>query len=712
MRLFSADVPRPCPRKRLASAQPIRGNASSIGEFRIRNRFSPKSKARGSRFNPARDGTQLMTTKIPCRLLCALCCCALVWLSAGLPLAARTHRARPAHPAHRKPAVRQGQPLVQQTQPPNWWSDLPDPMLLLYGKNLIGAHVSSSMAGISVRKTKISANGHWIFVWLDTSDAPPQHFDLIVRTASGQVRVPYQLDKRHVPSDGFQGFTSADVMYLIMPDRFSDGDPTNDQLPNMAQVNRSNPNAYHGGDLQGIENHLDYIQKLGVTTLWITPLYAQDPQSQDYDGYEPVDMYQVNPHLGTLQDYENLAAAVHSHGMKLVLDVVTNHVGPASKWVQDPPAPDWFHGTLANHLESNDDFGSIADPHAAPAASNAVVDGWFRDVLPDLNQSNPLVKQYLIQNAIWWIESGTLDGLRLDTFPYVNRAFWQDFHAELQALYPNLTTVGEIYSPDPTVVSYFAGGVKYGGIDTGLYTEFDYPSYFALRETLAATSPAGGASMRTLKNIQRQDWLYAYPERLVTFLGNQDTMRFISEPGATPARMKIAFGLLATMRGMPQIYAGDAIAMPGGNAPDNRRDFPGGFPGDTNNAFTAAGRTPEQQAMYAWVQGLLTLRTHHVALQTGTQQDLLTDDSGFVFARIEAPPQGKSDSVGGQEIDLVLMNKSDAPRIFHLDFTRTALDGVSALTPLWNTTDQVAVNQDHCDVSVGPEQLVIFEAQR
>ena len=562
-----------------------------------------------------------------------------------------------------------------------------------------------------MRRTRISQNGHWAFVWLDTSDAPPQHFDLIVHTLAGQTRVPYELDKLHDPSQGYQGFSPADVMYLILPDRFSQGNTSSPQMPkSAASVDRSNPHDYHGGDLAGIENHLDYLKQLGVTTLWITPLYAPDPLSEDYDGYEAVDMYQVNPHYGTLQDYEELAAAVHSHGMKLVLDIVANHVGPKSIWVNDPPTPDWFHGTPADHLAATDNFASIASPHAAPAAYQPVVDGWFRNVLPDLNQSNPLVKQYLIQNTIWWVELGTVDGLRLDTFPYVDRSYWQDFHAVMHALYPNLTTVGEVYNSDPTVTSYFAGGQKHVGIDTGLATEFDFPSYFALRSALTGASGAS-SSMGNLENVQRQDWLYPHPDTLVTFFANHDTARFLSAPGASAASERLAFGLLATMRGMPQIYYGDEIGLSSGPSGDNRADFPGGFPGDSNNGFTAAGRTPQQQAMYAWVQSLLDLRAHHEALQTGSQQNLLADENGFVFARFVGPAQKNGSTPPPSEIDLVLMNKSSSPRIFHLDFTRTALDGIAALAPLWNTKDTVAVTQDHCDVTVGAQQLVVFTAQ-
>ncbi len=629
----------------------------------------------------------------------------LVLAGISLPLFAAT-RARRRHAA-----VPQGKPTVQQVQPPNWWSNLPNPMVLLYGTNLTDAHISSSVAGLSVRRTKISQNGHWAFVWLDTSDAPPQHFDLIVRTTAGQTRVPYELEKLHDPSQGYQGFSSADVMYLVMPDRFSQGDTASTPTPKpSAIVDRSNPNDYHGGDLRGIQNHLDYLKQLGVTTLWITPIYAPDPLSEDYNGYEPVNMYQINPHFGTLQDYEDLAAAVHSNGMKLVLDIVANQVGPKSVWVNDPPTPDWFHGTPADHLAATDNFASIASPHAAPAAYQPVVDGWFRNVLPDLNQSNPLVKQYLTQNAIWWVETGTVDGIRLDTFPYVDRSYWQDFHAVMHALYPNLTTVGEIYNSDPTVTSYFTGGQKHVGIDTGLATEFDFPSYYALRSTLTGSS-AFSSSMADLENVQRQDWLYPHPEALVTFFGNHDTARFLSAPGASPASERLAFGLLATMRGMPQIYYGDEIGLSSEPNGDNRADFPGGFPGDPQNAFTAAGRTPQQQAMYAWVQSLLDLRAHHPALQTGSQQNLLADTSGFVFARFVVPPPKSGSTPPPSEIDLVLMNKSDAPRTFHLDFTRTVLDGMNTLTPLWNTKDTVTVTQDHCDVIVAPQQLVVYTAQ-
>ncbi len=633
-----------------------------------------------------------------------------VLMCAGVASFARTHKKKSGHAA-----AKQGKPVVQSVEPPNWWSAMPNPMLLLHGKNLTGAAVDSSVAGISVRRTRVSANGHWVFVWLDISAAPPQHFSLLVHTDQGKLRVPYELDKRHAPTDGFQGFSASDVMYLLMPDRFADGDTSNDNLPQMkGTFNRNDPNAYHGGDLAGIENHLDYLHTLGATTLWITPLYAQDAAAPaDYSGYAPVDMYRVNPHFGSLQDYENLTQSVHAQGMKVVLDMVLNHVGPKSSWVLDPPAPDWFHGTPAQHMEATTDFAPLTDPHAPRAALLPAVDGWIFNTLPDLNQSNPQVKQYLIQNAIWWIESGALDGLRLDTFPHVDRSFWQDMHAELHALYPHLTTVGEVLSADPTVDSYFAGGVKHNGVDTGLYTTFDFPGFFALRAALAGPSPTGDQPMTRLTDVGRQDWLYPHPERLVTFFGNQDSVRFLSQPGATVGRMKLAFGLIATMRGMPQIYYGDEIALSAGNGADNRPDFPGGFSGDKNNAFAPAGRTAQQEEMHAWVQGLLQLRAQHSVLQAGQQQNLLADNAGMVFVRFAAPSTGRATPAAAPgEMMVVAMNKSDGPRTFHLDFSGTALDGVQALLPAWNGNGPIAVNHDTCDVTVGAGDLIVFTAQR
>jgi glycosidase len=392
-------------------------------------------------------------------------------------------------------------------------------------------------------------------------------------------------------------------------------------------------------------------------------------------------MYAVDPHFGTLADYQHLAAALHQRGMKIVLDTVPNHVGPNHPWVKDEPTADWFHGTLAHHSVAKGDFRSIPDPHAAPLASRDVIQGWFANVLPDLNQENPLVAKYLIQNAMWWIETAGLDGLRLDTFPYVGRAFWHDFHAQLHAIYPHLTTVGEIFSPDPTITSYFAGGVAEQGIDTGLDTPFDFPMYFTLRNVLVH-----GASMKQLEDVLRQDRLYPHPQNLVTFFGNHDTTRFLSEKDATADELKLAFALLATMRGMPQIYSGDEIAMQGGEDPDNRRDFPGGFHNVKNaseDAFSSASRTPQEQAAFAWASRLFGFRKQHSVLQIGEQQNIFADDSAFAFIRTRDIHMGCFGTGQHEKPErlLIIISNSSQARQLSINTEETAAEGCVHFVP-------------------------------
>jgi glycosidase len=338
-------------------------------------------------------------------------------------------------------------------------------------------------------------------------------------------------------------------------------------------------------------------------------------------------MYAVDEHYGSLADLQSLAAALHARGMKLVLDTVPNHVGPANPWVTDEPAPDWFHGTQAHHVVAESNFRALIDPHAPERDRIGTLDGWFADTLPDMNTESPAVAQYLRQNAVWWIEETGADGLRIDTLPYVNREFWHDFNDELTEIYPHMTEVGEAFNPDPVIVSSFAGGVTRAGVDTELTTPFDFPTYFALRDVFAK-----GAPLSKLAEVLASDSLYPHAERLVTFIGNHDTTRFI-DAAQSEASLRLAFAYVMTTRGTPQIYSGDEIAMHGGDDPDNRHDFPGGFRASANNAFTPSGRTDGQQQMYAWVSQLAALRSAHPALACGGEQVLASNEDWLVYSR-------------------------------------------------------------------------------
>jgi glycosidase len=478
-----------------------------------------------------------------------------------------------------------------------------------------------------------------------------------------------------------------------MPDRFANGNPANDEPAEFpGSHNRSKPRSWHGGDLQGVREHLPYLKELGVTTLWLTPV-VKNGAAQDYHGYGAVDLYAVDPHLGTLNDYKELASAVRQQRMKLFFDAVPNHVGPQHPWVARPPLPDWFHGTGQNHLNSSasikdsfygnssspgighDPFEAIADPHATPAMRRNLTDGWFFGILPDMNTENPDVAKYLLQNSIWWIESAGLDGLRVDTFPYVSRSFSEQWHAGLRRIYPRLTTIGEVFHPDPTVTSFFAGGRKASdGIDTGVSTVFDFPLFFAIRDVLLHGESAGH-----IANVLRQDELYPHPDWLVPFFANHDVPRLAGEAGSSPQKLLCAFGLVLTLRGIPELYYGDEIGMLGGGDPDNRRDFPGGWPGDAQNAFTESGRTPEQQKIFSAAQNLLQLRRRHAALRTGKLLHVFSDGESYLFVR-----------QNDEERLLVVFNNAGKPRTLTIPQTDTPLAEALRATILYgNPTAEI-----------------------
>lgn len=615
------------------------------------------------------------------------CCIAVLALASGR--AARAQESPGCGSGHG------GSVCVDKIDPPNWWAAMPKPMLLLKGEHLDGARFRVSDPQLAIERTVESANGHWAELWLSRSPNQPETVQVVVERGTERAVLPYSFQARRSAQDGFSGFSAKDVMYLIMTDRFADGDRSNDE----DATERARPRGWHGGDLRGIVEHLDYLQELGITTLWITPVY-QNKGQQSYHGYGATDMYAVDGHFGTLADLQALAAALHARQMKLVLDMVPNHVGATHPWVDDPPDPKWFHGTKAEHTRAQGDFKPLVDPHAAWRDQRDVTEGWFANVLPDLNQENPAVSQYLIQNAIWWTEETGLDGIRLDTFPYVGRPFWHDFHAELHGLYPRLTTVGEVFNGDATITSAFAGGAVRTGLrsdeDTGLDTPFDFPSYFALRDVFLKDQP-----FTRLTDVLRQDSLYPHPERLVPFFGNHDVVRFMSEPGATLSRLKLAFAVLTTMRGMPEIYAGDEIAMQGGEDPDNRRDFPGGFSTAGPDAFTRAGRTAEQQQVFAAVKDLLALRRAHSALQTGAEQVVHADTDAFAFVR-------SATAESGDEKVLVVVNKGKARRSVTVPTDDTALAGLMHSGKLYGDGAKLVVAPHAIELELAPESATLF----
>jgi glycosidase len=597
-------------------------------------------------------------------------------------------------------------PTVSRIEPPNWWIGLPDPMLLIRGENLHGAEFAIESSKATVSLVRVSQNGHWAFVRLKENGTPNGSLSLTIKNKKGSTSVPYQLDSRTTGRLGPKGVAASDSIYLIMPDRFADGDSENDKQPNMP-YDPLNPHAWHGGDLKGVAEHLDYLKTLGVSTVWLTPI-TENHERDSYHGYGSTDMYSVDPHFGSLDDLKRLASYLHRQDMKFVLDIVPNHVGPGHPWVNDSPTPDWFHGTKASHRPASGVFPALMDPNASQDEVRNVEEGWFVDLLPDMNQENPLVSTYLIQNTMWWVEQTSADGLRLDTFPYVGRDFWHDFHRSLFDQYPRLTTVGEVlnetYILPPAVNAFFAGGSHLGEtkqVDTGLYTPFDYPLYGILRSVLLRNAP-----MTDLDLLLRQDGLYPHPDRLVTLLGSHDTSRFMSEPGATPEKLLLAFGLISTLRGTPAIYSGDEIGMVGGQDPDNRRDFPGGFPASssTTNAFQENTRTAAQSFIHDRVVNLLAIRRSSTELSGGEQQNLEATPDTLAFVRGANLDRGCTTSHGRV---LVLADKSTSPRLRSLPTRENSLAGCKSISILIGDPHSTTVTNGHVRAEIPPVGMLV-----
>ena len=526
----------------------------------------------------------------------------------------------------------QGAPSIEKVDPPSWFvgHSRNAITLLARGSNLRGATVVSQTDGVTVNDVRANSTGRWLFIDVTIADsATPGPVSLEVTANGGSVETGIELLPRLDPSGRFAGITPDDVLYLLMPDRFADGDLANDDPPGSVPVNRSAPFAYHGGDLQGVIDRLPYLADLGVTAIWMNPVYDNNDRGNDYHGYGATDYYDVEEHFGTVQKMRELVDAAHAVGIKVVQDQVANHCGPDHPWLPVTPTPTWFNGTVSSHLNNVYDIASVVQQGADPARRKATLEGWFADFLPDLNQKDPEVATYLTQNTLWWIEMTGLDGIRQDTFPYVPRTYWADWMDAIKAEHPNFTVVGEVFDGSPVNVAFFQGGeARYDGVDSKLDTVFDFPLHFRIVSTFAQ-----GDEAFALRDVLGADTLYVRPEVLVPFLGNHDLQRFATIAGGDMKRLRLAQTFLLTTRGTPQLYYGDEIGMTGGSDPDNRRDFPGGFPGDPRDAFNASGRSKKQAAVFDHVQRVLAARAAHSALRGPSTSFALATETVIAYVR-------------------------------------------------------------------------------
>jgi glycosidase len=624
--------------------------------------------------------------KIFAPLLCALACAA---ISMG--------------------ATAQALPTVQKVEPPSWWAahTINPVRLLVRGTNLDGARVTATRPGTSVSAVAINSAGTYLFVSVNINrSAQPGDYPLQLETASGKTTIPFRLERPLDATTNFQGITNDDVVYLIMPDRFSDGDTSNN-APAGSPIeanDRKNPRAYHGGDLRGIIKHLSYLKELGVTAIWLNPWYenwhgvstCDKPwcPNTSYHGYGATDYYGVEQHFGDLGDLRELVRQAHAQGIKVIQDQVANHVGSHHPWLSEPPLDDWFHGTTASHLKNPFRQDLLLSPNAAIEERRPTLDGWFDDSLPDLNQEEPEVARYEIQNALWWIGVTGIDGIRQDTIQFMPRFFIRELSLALHRQYPKMWMVGEVFDPDSIQTSYFIGGhTGWDHVDTELDSVFDFPLWQRSLDVFTNKKP-----VRALRDLLKYDGLYPDASRLTTMLSNHDVRRTISIEGMTMEGAMLRTAFLLSVRGIPQLYYADEIALAGGGDPDNRRDFPGGFPGDSRNAFTKGGRTREEQRMFEWTRDWIRLRREHPAIRHGQMIDLVYDDDIYAFARRNM-----------DETVIIIVNRSATPKKMTIPVALLETADGSQLLPLLMAKDRVRALDGAFTFDAPPRTAVAYK---
>jgi neopullulanase len=546
-------------------------------------------------------------------------------------------------------------PVVRSVEPPNWWvgHSLDPVQILVGGSGLTGTTLASATPGVSILAQKVNPAGTYLIAYARIAPtAKVGRVSLRIDGPSGGGPVPFDLVEPLDPANRFRGLTPADTVYLVMPDRFANGDATND-VPRGSYLppDRSRPFAYHGGDLAGLTKRLEYIRDLGFSAIWLTPYYDNDDDGSAYHGYHATDFYAVEERFGTMADVRAFVDRAHALGLKVVQDQVANHTGERHRWLQDAPTPTWLNGTASDHLDNSFDIPSVVDPKADPGVRKATLEGWFGNHLPDINQNDPDAAAYLIQNSLWWVEMTGIDAIRQDTMPYAPRAYWSAWMKALKARRPSITVIGEVFHGDPKIVSVFQGGATHDGVDTLVDSVFDFPLYYPLVEFFSAKRPA-----TRIAELLAADSLYPNPGVLSPFVGNHDTPRQLGLLHGDARAQRLLQTCLFTMRGIPTLFYGDEIGMPGGQDPDNRRDFPGGFAGDERDAFLEAGRTANEEATLRNLRRVIQLRKKHPALRGRTTRVLVAEPRLFAYSR---------ESEGERAI--VAINNADVPMQVDVD---------------------------------------------
>ena len=521
---------------------------------------------------------------------------------------------------------------ITRVNPTNWWVGMKEPavQLLIYGPQAGTLAYSVNHPGVTLTETHTVENPNYAFLDLTISpEARPGTVRLVGRRGNKLITHKWELKARDNRPKG-QGVTDADLIYLAMPDRFVNGDPKNDFIKGMRapKVARDSMYSRHGGDLAGIEQRFDYLKDLGVTALWLTPVVENDMPKASYHGYALTDYYNTDRRYGTTEQYRQFVERAHASGLKVVHDVVLNHMGSKNYLFLDQPAPDWFN-QWPGFTRSNYNASALNDPYGSVLDRKLYNQGWFDTTMPDVNQANPLVSTYLIQNFLWWVEYTGLDAYRIDTYPYSDPKFLMDWGRAMQEEFPRLALFGEAWVGSTAQQAFFARNIlqPVDGFKSNLPSVLDFQSSFALHDALKS------GNMLKLYEALQGDWLYEDASRNVTFLDNHDVSRFYSVIGEDFARYKMGLAWLLTTRGIPQLYYGTEVLMKNFSNPDGlvRADFPGGFAGDSLNYFR--NRPGQPGEAFEYVRKLANYRKSHAFLHSGKLMQFIPQDGVYVYFR-------------------------------------------------------------------------------
>ncbi len=524
-------------------------------------------------------------------------------------------------------------PIINKVEPPNWWihHEYSDIQLLIYGDNLSNASVTSEDTNLEIQKIPHS-NKNYLFVNVKiSSSAKGQNYNFFISNKYGSDTLNFPLFERDNSKITHQGFSDTDVVYLIFPDRFFDGDTTNDHIfKGNDEFAFGSLNGRHGGDIQGIIDKLDYLKDLGITTIWITPL-VENNTYMSYHGYAATNFYKIDPRFGTNDLYKNLVKRAHDKGLKIIMDHVTNHIGINHEWISKPPTKTWIHGTVQNHMPAQHDKIALVDIHADSSSIHEVNTGWFVKEMPDLNQSDTLLAKYMIQNTIWWIEFSGIDGIREDTYPYSNQKFMSFWAKTILSLYPKMNIVGEVWRGDPNVLAAFQTKSYFPrNFDSNLPVVTD----FAMKDAITSYL-SGNSNLTKIYETLGQDFVYSNPNNLLIFFDNHDTDRGMYAAKDNINKYKQALTIILTSRGIPQLFYGTEIGMNGGGHHGKiRTEFSGGFPNDSLNAFTETGRNKEQNEIYNFTHKLLQLRKKYKSLQIGKLTQFIPEDNIYIYKKV------------------------------------------------------------------------------